>query len=105
MILSYSFLIKRCAQTALQVRQLAQNLYTCRSIGETWPGIAKGEREATEHHDKDRAEEESHTLGKDTVSVCGFVLGPRTTTAAARPRSHQTQPGLLPARCVSLGSP
>jgi hypothetical protein len=57
------------------------------SKGETLTGTAKGERDATEHQNKDRGREEPHPLGGDTVSVFSLVLV--RSTATAGPRDHQ----------------
>ena len=74
------------------------------SKAESWTCAVKGKSDATEHQNKDRGREEPHPLGGDTVGVCGLILGRSTGTATARPRDHEAQPGLLPGRCVALGS-
>ena len=76
----------------------------CESKDKQETCAGKGESDATEHHNKDRGREEPPPLDADTVGVCGLVCGRSTATAAAGPRDHEAQPGLLPARCVSLGS-
>ena len=74
------------------------------SKDEPWTRLGKGESYATEHHNKDRCREEPHPLDGHTVGVGGLVFSRSTVTAAAGPRDHETQPGLLSARCVSMGS-
>jgi hypothetical protein len=74
------------------------------SKAESWTCAMKGKSDATAHQNKDCGREEPHPLGRDTVGVCGLILGWSTGTATARPRDHEAQPGLLPARCVVLGS-
>jgi hypothetical protein len=74
------------------------------SKAESWTCAVEGKSDATAHQNKDRGWEELHPLGGDTVGVCGLILGWSTGTATVRPRDHEAQPGLLPARCVALGS-
>jgi len=74
------------------------------SKGEPWACAGKGESDATEHQNKDQGKGEPPPLDGNPVGVCGLVLGRSTVTAAAGPRDHEAQPGLLRARCVSLGS-
>src|SRR5215813_9409859 len=57
--------------------------------------------DATEYQHKDQGTEEPHTLGGDTIGDGGCILGRSTVTT--RPRDHEAQPCLFPARCVSLG--
>ena len=74
------------------------------SKAELWTCAVEGKSDATAHQNKDRGREERHSLGGDTVGVCGLILGWSTGTATARPRDHKAQPDLFPARCVALGS-
>jgi hypothetical protein len=86
--------------------QLAQSLYSLmrERKGETLTGTVKGERDATEYNHQDCGRDEPPPLGGGTVGVFRLVLGRSTAKAAARPRDHEAQPGLLSARCVVLGS-
>ena len=103
-------------QRLLHNQALRTNCVTCLSIGtklvfsfrreskgEPWTCAGKGERDATEPQNKDQGEAEPHTLGGDTVGDCGLILGRSTVTAAAGPRDHEAQPGLLPARYCPWG--
>jgi hypothetical protein len=74
------------------------------SNGEQGTCAGNGVSDATEHQNKDQSTEEPHTLGGDTVGDYGRIRGRSTVKAAARPRDHEAQPGLLPTQRVSLGN-
>jgi hypothetical protein len=74
------------------------------SEGEPWTCAVEGESDVTEHQNKNQGKEEPPPLDGNTVGVCSLVLGRSTVKASAGPRDHEAQPGLLSARCVSLGS-
>ena len=90
--------------TCLSIGTDLVSFLMCETKGEPWTCAGKEESDATEHQNKDHDTEEPPPLDGHTVGVCGLVFGRRTVTASARPRDHKAQPGLFPARCVSMRS-